>query len=50
MFREQVGKLLNASFHENTMVHIRDAMKKKDTCVISLILVYYSKGENQKNI
>ena len=45
MFIEQVEKLLRATFHENKMENIRDVMKNKDKCVISLIMFYVSKGK-----
>ena len=46
VFREQVEGRQRATFHENTMENIRDVMKKKDTCVIPLIMFYESKGKN----
>ena len=48
VFREQVEKFLRATFHENKMENIRDVMKKKDTCVIVLMLFYDNKGKNPK--
>ena len=38
VFREQVEGRQRATFHENTMENIRDVMKKKDTCVILIII------------
>ena len=43
---KNLKKCLRATFHENTMENIRHVMKKKDTCVISLIMFYDSKGKN----
>ena len=45
-FIEQVLKFLRATFHENKMENIRDVMRKKDTCIISLIMFYESKTKN----
>ena len=44
VFREQVKKWLNATFHEETMETIRDVLKKKNSCVIALIIFYENKG------
>ena len=46
MFIEQVEKCLRSTFHKNTMENIRDVMRKKDTCVIALIMFYESKSKN----
>ena len=45
MFREQVENFLRAKFHEYTMEAIRDVIKKKDTCVIEIIMFYEIKGK-----
>ena len=50
MFREKVENLLKATFNESTIETIIDFIRKKDTCVIALILFYENKGEKQKNI
>ena len=38
MFREKVENFLTTTFHDNTMVTIRDVMKNNNTCVIAVIL------------
>ena len=38
VFIEQVENFLNDTFHENTMENIRDVLRKKNTCVIALII------------
>ena len=43
VFREKVENVLIATFHENTMENIRYVMRKKDTCVIAIIMFYGSK-------
>ena len=43
VFREQVEKFLRATFHQNTTKGIKKVMRKKVTCVISLIMLYESK-------
>ena len=43
-FIEQVLKFLRATFNENKMENIRDVMKKKDTCVIALMMFNENKG------
>ena len=40
VFIEQVEKCLRATYRENTMYNIIDVMRKKDTCVISLMMFY----------
>ena len=40
--REQVEKYLRDKFHQNTMVGIQNFMRKKDTCVIALMMFYES--------
>ena len=48
VFIEQVEKFLKAKFYEKTMEPIRDFMKKKDTCVIVLIMFFENKRTKQK--
>ena len=43
VFREKVEKWFRATFHENKMENIRYVMRKKDTCVIAIIMFYGSK-------
>ena len=38
VFREQVENFLRATFHQNTTEIIRNMIRKKDTCVIALII------------
>ena len=47
VFREQVEKCLRATFHPNTMEIIRNFTRKKDTCIIAIIIFYESKTKNQ---
>ena len=49
-FREQVEKCLNAAFNEKKMVHIRDVMKNKNTCVIALIFFIRIKEQSKKSV
>ena len=49
LFRQQVEKFLNATFHEKTMVTIIYVMKNKDTCVIALIFFYEKKVTKPNN-
>ena len=44
VFREQVEKLLNATFIEDKMVPIKDVMKNRYTYVFALIMFYDNKG------
>ena len=46
VFREQVKKILRTKFNQNTMEGIKNVMRKKDTCFISLIMFYSSKTIN----
>ena len=46
VFREQVEKCLSVSFNKNTMETIRDFLKKKNTCVMVLIMIYENNGGN----
>ena len=46
VLRQQVEKCLRATFNQNTMVGIQNVMRKKDTCVIELIMFYDSKTKN----
>ena len=46
LFIEQVEKCLRSAFHKNTMGNIIDVMRKKYTCIISLIIFYESKTIN----
>ena len=50
VFREQFETFLNATFHEKTMIPVIDVMKKKDTCVIALIMFYENKGTKTEKI
>ena len=50
VFIEQVGKCLNTTFDEKTMLPIRYVMKNKNTCVIALIMFYDNKGKKPKKV
>ena len=50
VFREQVENFLRATFHENKMEIIRDAMKKKDICVIALVMFYETNRTKPKKV
>ena len=43
VFREQVKKYIRATFHQNITESIRNVMRKKNKCVIALIIFYESK-------
>ena len=47
VFREQVEKRLSFLFHIK-METIRDFLRKKNTCVMELIMFYENNGEKQK--
>ena len=47
LFREQVEKLLRATFHPNAMENIRYVMRQKDTYVIALIIFFERKTKTQ---
>ena len=47
-FREQVEKWLIVKFHQNTMVGIQNVMRRKDTCVITLMIFYESLKKSNK--
>ena len=49
MLIEQVEKCLRSTFHQNNMEGIRSVMRKKDTCVIALIIFYETKINNPIN-
>ena len=40
VFRDKVEKYSRGKFHQKTMELIRNVMRKKDTCVISLVIFY----------
>ena len=46
VFRDQVEKFLRATFHQNTMEGIRNIIRKKDTCVIALVIFYNTRTKN----
>ena len=50
LFIEQVEIILNATFHERTMVPIIYVMKKKNTYIIALIIFYENKVTKQKKV
>ena len=50
VFIETIDKCLNAKFHEKTMENIRDDLKKKNKCVIALIMFYENKGTNPEKV
>ena len=43
VFRYQVEKFLKETFHQSTMTAIRNVTRKKDTCVIALVMFYDTK-------
>ena len=45
VFREKVEKFSRDIYHENTMKNIKNVMRKKNTCVIALIILYESKSK-----
>ena len=48
VFRDQVEKCLRATFYQHTMEGIRNFMRKKDTCVIAIVMFYYTKNNSRK--
>ena len=48
VFRLQVGKLFSVSYHSRKMETIRDYLKKKNACVMALIIIYENNGGNEK--
>ena len=45
VFREQVEKCLSVSFNEKTMETIKYFLRKKNTCVMALIIIYENNEE-----
>ena len=50
VLREQVEKVLSATFNENTMEDITGCLKKKNTCVIALIYFNDNNGVKPKKV
>ena len=50
VFREQVEKFFKDTFNEKTMEPIRDVIKKKDTCVLEIIMFNENKGTKPKKL
>ena len=50
VFREQVENFLSFSFHEITMETIKYFMRKKNTCVMALIMFYENNREKLKKV
>ena len=48
LFIEQVEKYWSVSFHSSKMETIRDFLKKKNTCVMALIMIYENNLGNVK--
>ena len=48
VFKENFEKWLRATSHENRMETILDVVKKKDTCIFSIIIFYKSNGTKPK--
>ena len=48
VFRVQVEKFLSISFHKKAMETNKDFHRKKNTCVMALILIYDSNEEKPK--
>ena len=48
VFREQVKKRLSILFTARIMETIRDCLKKKNKCVMTLIMIYENNGGNAK--
>ena len=49
VLRVQVEKCWSVSFHSRTMETIIDFLKKKNKCVMALIMIYENNGEIPKN-
>ena len=47
VFRDKVEKCLRDTFHQNNMEGIRNVIRKKDTCGISLVIFYETKTKIQ---
>ena len=43
VFRYQVGKCLRATFHQSTMEDMKKFMRKRNTCVIAIVMFYETK-------
>ena len=50
VFIEQSERCLRATFRKNTMENIIEVMKKKNICVIALIMFYWNKGKITKKL
>ena len=50
VLRIQVRKFLSLSFAARTMETIKDCLRKKNTCVMALIIIYENNGEIPKQL
>ena len=50
VFREKVKKCLSVSFHKKTMETIKDFLRKKNICVMALIIFYDNNGEKTEKM
>ena len=50
LFRKQVEICLIILFHKKTMETIRYCIRKKNTCVIAIIMFYENNGEKPKKV
>ena len=50
VFIEQVDKFLREIFHQSTMFYIRDVMKKRNICVIALVMFYENRTTNPTEV
>ena len=48
VFRDKSEKFLKYTFHQSTMKVIQHFLRKKDTCVIVLVMFYDTKTKKQK--
>ena len=50
VLRIQVGKCLSLSFAARTMETIKDCLRKINTCVMALIIIYENNGETSNKV
>ena len=50
VFKIQVEKCLSISFFDKTMATIKDFLRKKNTCVMEILMIYNNNGEIPKEV
>ena len=50
VFIDQSGKIIKDKFHQSTMIGIKKVLRKNDTCVIALVIIYETKNKSNKSV